>query len=110
MKTMLQIFGMFVFSVLFLSVEVKNQTIFEYIYDVISPMTQSAQNITESFFDRSVNKTQHYSKKLFDNSVPKFRDSVKSKMSGVDKIKGKPLEELTIKDKEELDELIKTHK
>jgi hypothetical protein len=30
-------------------------------------------------------------------------------MSGVDKIKGKPLEELTVKDKEELDELIKTH-
>lgn len=110
MKSLLQFIGVFIFSVLFLSVEIKNDTIFDHIYDVISPMTRSAQAATEKFFGRSVNKTQHYSKKLFDNSVPKLKDSVKSKMSSVHKTNRPPQEDIPVDDREELDELIKSHK
>ncbi len=110
MKSLIQSFGIFVFSVFFLSVEIKNETIFDHIYDVISPMTRAAQAATENFFGRSVNKTQHYSKKLFDNSVPKVKDSVKSKMSALHKLNRPPQDDIPVNDREELDELIKSHK
>ena len=110
MKTIFGIFGIFLATVLLLAIEVKGNPIFGHIYNVISPATQSAQEATENFFDRSVNKTQKYSRKLFDNSVPKVNDAVKSKMSGVRKSVQEPLEKITPEEKAELDELIKTHK
>jgi hypothetical protein len=106
MKTALRIFGIFIATVLFLSIEINQKPIFGHIYKIISPMTRGAQEIAEGFFDSSLDKTQHYSKKLFDNSVPKVKDSVKSKMSG---IKNQPLEQITEKEKKQLDELIKSH-
>jgi hypothetical protein len=111
MKTILQFFGIFISTVLFLSIEINRDTIFEHIYGVISPATKSAQRATESFFDRSVNKTQKISKKFFDNSVPKLKDSVKSKMSAHSKIsKNKVLDDIQAEDRQELDSLIKNHR
>lgn len=109
MKTVLGIFGIFIATVLLLSIEISGRPIFSHIYRIISPATQTAQNATEDFFDRSMNKTQKYSKKLFDNSVPKVDDAVKSKMSGVKKSVKEPLEKITEEEKQELDELIKSH-
>ena len=109
MKTALKIFGIFIATFLFLSIDIKGKTIFAHMYKFISPMTKTAKNAVENFFDSSVNTTQSYSKKIFDNSVPRVKDSVKSKMSGLSKGAGKPLEEITTEEKQELDELIKSH-
>jgi hypothetical protein len=109
MKTILKIFGIFLSTILFLSIEVKDETIFSHIYSGISPMTQTVQSAVENFFDSSLNKTHRYSKKLFDNSVPKLKDSVKSKMSSSKSLNANPQEEISITEKQELDELIKSH-
>jgi hypothetical protein len=109
MKTFLKIFGLAVVVVLVLSITIKNKTLFHYVYQVISPATQSAQDATESFFNRSVSSTHSYSKKLFDNSVPKVKDSVESKASGFKKNVGEPAEKITEDEKAELADLIKSH-
>lgn len=109
MKYVLGVLGIFIVTVLFLSIEVSGKPIFAHIYKVISPATTSAQAATENFFNSSVNKTQRYSKKLFDNSVPHVGDSVNSKMSSLKKQAGTPAEQITNKEKQELDELIKSH-
>lgn len=110
MRFLLGIFGSFFATVLFLSIEIADKPIFGHIYKTISPATKSAQRSLENFFDSSVDKTQRYSKKLFQNSVPKFSDSVKSKMSATKRHVGEPAEKITHKEKEELDELIKSHR
>lgn len=110
MKTILKIFGLLFGFLLFLTIEIKDKPIFTHIYGVISPATQYAQNTTEDFFARSFSSTQTYSKKLFDNSVPKVKDSVKSKLSAQKKILvEEPAERITEKEKAELDQLIKNH-
>ncbi|WPU65600.1 hypothetical protein [Peredibacter starrii] len=110
MKTALKITGLLFGFLLFLSIEIKDKPIFAHIYGVISPATQYAQNTTEDFFSRSVNKTETYSKKLFDNSVPKVKDSVKSKLAAQKKILiEEPAERITEQEKKELDALIKNH-
>lgn len=109
MKIVLGCFGIFLATVIFLSIEVNDRPIFGHIYKVISPATKSAQNATEDFFGSSVKTTKTYSKKLFDNSTPKLRDSVKSKMSGLGKKNAEPAETITVEEKQELDELIKSH-
>jgi hypothetical protein len=110
MKSSLHFFGIFLATTLFLAIELNNQTIFSHIYKVISPGTKSAQSAVENFFDNSIHSTRHYSKKIFDNSVPKVKDSVKSKMSGIIKSKNEPLDEIEDRDKEQLDQLIKSQK
>jgi hypothetical protein len=110
MKTVIGIFGIFTSTVLFLAIEINGEPIFSHIYEVISPATQATQKATEDFFDRSMNKTQRYSRKLFDNSVPKVNDAIKSKMSGVKKSVQEPAEKITDSEKAELDELIKSHR
>lgn len=111
MKTALGIFGIFVSTVFFLSIQIKDKPIFGHIYYFISPATKTAQRATEDFFGTSVNKTKDYSRQLFDNSVPRMKDSVKSKMSSRGKVKdGEPAERITKEEKEELDSLIKSHR
>jgi hypothetical protein len=109
MKTALRIFGIFVATLLFLSIEIGDKPIFGHIYKLISPATKGAQKVAESFFDSSVDQTQHYSRKLFENSAPKMGDSVRSKMSGIKNHRGHPQEDLTTEDKKELDALIKSN-
>lgn len=111
MKAALKICVILVGFFLFLSITVKNKPIFNYVYDMTSPVTKYAQNATENFFDRSVNSTEKYSKKLFDNSVPKVKDSVKSKLSSTLKqaAAAEPEEKILESEKKELDQLIKNH-
>lgn len=109
MKTTLRIFGIFVATLLFLCIELGNKPIFSHIYKAISPATRSAQNLAESLFGSSIDKTQHFSKKLFENSAPKVKDSVRSKMSGIKNHNGKPQEDISVDDKRQLDELIKSN-
>lgn len=110
MKTVLGIFGIFTATVLFLAIEIKGEPIFSHIYDVISPATQATQEATEDFFERSMNKTERYSRKLFDNSVPRVNDAIQSTMSGVKKNVQEPSEKITDTEKAQLDELIKSHR
>jgi len=111
MKTALKICGIIIGFFVFLSITVKNKPIFNYIYEVTSPATKFAQNATEEFFGRSVNSTEEYSKKLFDNSVPKVRDAVDSKLSSTLKRAAatEPEEKILESEKKELDQLIKNH-
>jgi hypothetical protein len=109
MKTALKISGLLIGFFLFLSITYKDKPFFNYVYDVISPATKYVQSATVGFFHRSVSNTQTYSKKLFDNSVPKMKDSVGSKFSAPKRTAGEPEEAITTDDKEELDALIKNH-
>ncbi len=76
---------------------------------MISPATRQAQSLAQSLFGNSVNQTKNYSRRLFDNSVPKMKDSVKSKMSGIKNSNNAPQEDITAKEKKQLDDLIKSH-
>lgn len=109
MKTVLKVFGIFLSTIFFLSIEVKEETIFSHIYSGISPLTKMVQTSVENFFDNSVNNTHRYSKKLFENSVPKLKDSVKSKMSSSKKFHSPPQEDILTDEKQELDDLIKSN-
>ena len=107
-KSALKIVGLLLSFLFFLCITINNKPIFNHIYGLISPATIYVQNATAGFFSRSVSSTQVYSKKLFDNSVPKHKDSLGSKSAGLKKL-GEPEEKLTNEDKAELDELIKNH-
>lgn len=109
MKTAFKITGMLLGFFFFLCITVGNKPIFTHLYNLVSPATKFVQAETEGFFSRSVASTQTYSKKLFDNSVPKVKDSVDSKLSAQLKKAGEPLEKITEEDKNELDALIKNH-
>ena len=92
-----------------LTVEVNDRPIFSHLYKVISPATTYVQDSVEGLFKKSVAGTKEYSKKLFDNSVPKVKDSVDSKLSGRAKKVAEPLEKVTEEDRRKLDQLIKNH-
>lgn len=110
MRSFFKLIGILSAFLFFLSINVNGKPIFNSIYKVISPMTLSIQDVTEGFLKRSVSNTKDYSKKIFDNSVPKVRDSVKSKFSANQKNAMSTIEEkITDEDKEELDALIKNH-
>lgn len=107
MTNIIRILGISAVLVLVLSITVGNKTIFDHIYAAISPATIPVQDATESLFARSYKATSDYTKKLFANSVPKVKDSVKSGLSAPLK-SAVPLEDITIHEKAELDQLIKT--
>lgn len=112
MRTLFKITGLLFGFLIFLSVTINDKPIFSYIYKVISPMTTASQEAVASFFNRSVNSTEKYSKKLFDNSVPKgMKDSVDSKLSStLKKASAKePQEQIHESEKRELNQLIKNH-
>lgn len=109
MKTALKITGMLLGFFFFLCITIKDRPIFSYLYNAISPATKFVQSETEGFFSRSVASTQSYSKKLFDNSVPKVKDSVDSKLSSRVKEVAEPAERITEEEKDQLNDLIKNH-
>ena len=94
-----------------LSITVSNKTIFQHIYSLTSYVTIPAQNLTMSLFDKAAESTTAYTRKLFQNSVPKVKDSVKTKAAGLQRkaAAAEPEEVILEDEKEELDELIKTH-
>ncbi len=97
------------FFMCFLTVEVNDRPIFTHIYKVISPATTYVQDSVEGLFKKSIAGTKEYTKKLFDNSVPKMKDSVDSKLSGRAKKNAEPLEKISEDDRNELNQLIKNH-
>lgn len=110
MKTVLKIFGVLFSFLIFLSITIYDKPIFSYIYDVISPATTYSQDLTAKLLNKSVILAQKYSKKLFDNSVPRMRDSVDSKLSAHLKSSVRQEEEIDQKDSAQLDDLIKNNR
>lgn len=110
MISALKTFGIMIATVLLLSITIKDKPLFSYIYDVISPATKAGQSTITSLFDKSLEGTQDYSKKLFDNSVPKVKDAVKSQLASQKKNVAEPAEKILDEEKEELDQLIKNHR
>jgi hypothetical protein len=110
MKTLLKGFGFFVALVIILSITINTKPLFSYIYQVISPATNYAQNIAQDLLNGTVKSAQDLTKKLFDNSVPKQKDTLKTKYSAPKRGDGTPQEEIVVEEKEQLDELIKTHR
>ncbi len=109
MKKVLQLCGIVVGVILVLSITVKTQTIFDHIYGVISPATMAAQDAVEKLLSKSMESTSIYTKKLFDNSVPKVKDSIQSKASSLKKSDA-PSENVTEEDQRQLDQLIRTER
>jgi hypothetical protein len=111
MRSAFKLFGLFTSFLFILSITFKDKTLFYHIYDVISPLTIMAQRTTEDFFQRSLSGTKTYSKKIFDNSIPNFNDSVKSRLASPQKTSGtNPSELITDEEKKELDDLIKNQR
>jgi hypothetical protein len=109
-KSFIKTFGLFIFFLMLMSITVDRKPLFSHIYSVTSPLTQSAQELTEDFFAKSMASTKVYSQKLFDNSVPKVRDAVGSKLSSHKKtLQQIPSEEVTPQEKAQLDDLIKNY-
>lgn len=94
----------------FLSVTVNGTPIFNHIYSLTSQLSVPMQRLTSSIFSKAADSTTQYSKKLFDNSVPRFKDSVKSKSSAPARMGGDPEEVIQNHEKKELEDLIKRHK
>jgi hypothetical protein len=110
MKSLLTSLGLLFGFLIILSITINDRTIFSYIYHQISPVTTQGQELVEGFLKRSIAGTKIYTKKIFDNSIPKIKDSVKSKMSSHQKIQDEvSSEHITFEEKNELDDLIKNH-
>lgn len=111
MKNALKVLLITLVVICTLSITIKDETLFSYIYDVISPATKIAQRGAISAYEYSADKTKTLTKKLFENSIPKS-DSVKSKFSAPSRARfgGEPSERIAPEEKEELDELIKSHR
>jgi len=109
-KTCIKVAILLVVFTFILSFEVGNKPLFGHLYEYVAPASKLAQKKTTGFLEDSFETTKDYSKKLFDNSVPKFKDSVKSKLSSRGKVKGgEPAEKITEEEKSQLNDLIKNH-
>ena len=111
MKTLLKIIGLCFLTVFVLCLNINGKPLFEPVYSVLSHVSIPFQNATASLLASAASSTQEYSRKLFNNSVPKVRDAVKSRAAAPsrDFVKGTPSEEIMVEEKEELDDLIKSH-
>ena len=101
MKSVLKVSGLLIVFLIFLSITVNDKPIFNYIYSGISPLTIESQNIVEDFIKRSLSGTKNYSVKIFDNSNPRFKEAVNTKVSSL------ATEKITDEDKSKLDDLIR---
>lgn len=109
MKTVFKIVGICALTIFVLCMNVNGKPIFEPVYSVLSHLTVPFQNASESLLSSALTSAQDYSRRLFNNSVPKMRDAVKSRASGPVRKSAAPSEEILVEEKEELDELIKSH-
>jgi Pyruvate/2-oxoacid:ferredoxin oxidoreductase gamma subunit len=109
-KTIIKVTGLLILLVLVLSIDISGKPLFSYIYKTISPTTKLVQKKAAVILDDSIQSTKTYTQQIFDNSVPKFKDSVKSKLSSIKKkTPNEPAENITEDEKEELNDLIKNH-
>lgn len=103
---------------LLLSYPVKNKPIFNYVYEVTSPLTKPLYKNTNQFVSQGISKTKVLFKELFFNSEPKvsiqeFTDSVNQRFSSQNKKQKKDLsnersyDDISNKDKIEAKKLFK---
>ncbi len=104
MKTAIQSLGLVVAFFLFLSITVSGTPLFVHIYGLTAPVTKGVQSAVEDFVSRSADGTRTYSKRLFENSLPRVGGS-KLPATAI----GTPAELVSEKDKERLEALIKNH-
>lgn len=113
MKSLLKAVGICFLTIFVLCLTINGKPVFEPVYDVLSHLTIPFQKGAESVLASVFNSTQDYSRKLFNNSVPKVKDAVKSRASAPVRNSGakksEPSEDILVEEKEELDELIKSH-
>jgi len=109
MKTALKFAIASALTIFVLCMNVNGKPLFEPVYSILSHITIPIQNATGSMLSSAFTSTQDYSRRLFQNSVPKVRDAVKSRASAPVRKAGEPSEVILVEEKEELDELIKTH-
>ena len=106
MTKLIKIIGFTFLLIIVLSITVDDRTIFQHIYSPLSKLTIPAQEMTENLLSKGARSTASYSKKLFQNSIPRVKDTVKSKLSAPIK-SGPPAEYVDNADKEKLDELLR---
>lgn len=102
------VFGLCFF--LFLCITINNKPIFSHIYSVISPATKGTQRAVEGLFASAYQSTERFSKKLFLNSNPKSRDAIRSSAAAPKRSSELPQENVDHHDREQLDDLIKSHR
>lgn len=83
----------FTLSFLILSIPINNKAIFIHLNQHTSPLFKGITSDIESGFQKGVNRTKNFTKKLFSNSSPqlspnKVKDQVTSKMSSWIKYSG----------------------
>jgi hypothetical protein len=110
MKTIGKVFGTLILFIFIFSLTVNDKPIFNYFYEIVSPLTKLSQNAAKNFLKNSVSITENYSKKLFDNSVPKIKASARSSIleDRMNKT-NPPSENITDQEKSQLNELIKNY-
>lgn len=109
MKALLKIFGICLITIFVLSLNINGKPIFEPVYSALSHLTVPVQKATESLLASAFQYGQDYSRKLFNNSVPKVRDAVKSRAAAPTRSSAEPKEVILPEEKEELNEMIKSH-
>lgn len=108
--TAIRIVAISFLTVFILCLNVNGKPIFQSVYSVLSHVTIPFQNATGSLFASAFDSTQNYTRKIFNNSVPKMKDAVKARAAApVRQASGEPKEVILVEEKEELDELIKSH-
>lgn len=97
---------------LVLSITINGKTIFQHIYSVTSHVTVPVQNLTVGLVSKATDSTTQYTKKLFDNSVPKLKDSIRTKASAPQRKANnqEPAEFIDEDEKQELDSLIRNYR
>lgn len=111
MKKVFKIFGVIMSILIVLSISIKDRPVFDYISIYLVPAVKSGQELIEAFAKKSMSLAKIYSHKIFDNSVPKLKDQVGSKLSSNQKnYSNPPSEEISPAEKSELDQLIKNHR
>jgi len=109
MKVTLRAFGFFVMLICLLSITVNKRSLFSYFYAAANPIVSVVQDTTENLVGSAYRATSDYARRLFGNSHPRFKDTVKSKMASSKQMTSEPLEEVHQQDKAQLDDLIKSH-
>lgn len=91
----------FVISFLLLSITINKSTIFNHLNDLVGPVGNDIKESLSKGIDRTIDKSTHVSKELFDNSKPKGTSKKYLK-----KRKQIQNEDIKSKDQESLDNLI----
>lgn len=101
MKKILGSVAIFIATFLLLSINLKEKPVFSYIYNYSAPLTKGLQQKIEYIVKFGFDGSKAFGSKIFHNSIPQHKGNVDFKNTL------KPLEDVSSKDKKELDDLIK---